>query len=264
MLANKLGARTQHDLDAAEHDFAEFRALELLAKPIRPSFDEDHLRAIHRYLFQDVYEWAGEPRTVNTSKPDDPAAFFPRQLFDTGVPAVFGQIAERNFRPDMPQDEFVNKLTRTYDELNHLHLFREGNGRTQRIFLNQLAARSGYAIDWNAVTAEQNDAVCRAAGHGDRQPMKAMLETVVQPAPRVQRPARNAQRHRLLERNRQASPTNDPQPEDQSAAPKARLADRARAYVDQQDRTAQERSAATKRLPAVDRPATLGGPERQQ
>ncbi len=267
VLANKIGARTQHDLDAAEHDLAEFRALELLAKPIRPSFDEDHLRGIHRHLFQDVYEWAGQPRTVNTSKPDDPAAFFPRQLFDTGVPAVFGQIAERNFRPEMPQDEFVNKLTRTYDELNHLHLFREGNGRTQRIFLNQIAARAGYEIDWSAVTAEQNDAVCRAAGHGDRQPMKAMLETVVRPAPKTPlagRLTRDAQRHRLLEQNRQASSSDYPQPEGKTAAPKARLADRARAYVDQQDRTAQERSAAAKRLPAVDRPATLDGPERQQ
>ena len=66
----------------------------------------------------DVYDWAGERRTVNTRKPEDRSApFFPMQRFDLGVPATFDQLAERNFRPGMPLDEFVNKLTRTYDEV---------------------------------------------------------------------------------------------------------------------------------------------------
>lgn len=251
VLANKIAARTQQALDAAEHDLAEFRALELADKPIPPTFDERHLRAIHRHLFQDVYEWAGERRTVNTSKPDDPAAFFPCQRFAVGVPATFEQIAERNFRTGMPVDEFVNKLTRTYDEVNHLHLFREGNGRTQRIFLTQLAEHSGFTLDWNAVTAQQNDTVCRAAGHGDREPMKAMLASVVQPmegSRPAPRPGREGQLQREARRTREADP-GGPESAQKDASPrraKPRLADQARTYVERQDQTAQQRSQAAK------------------
>ncbi|MEV0287909.1 Fic family protein [Kribbella sp. NPDC050820] len=268
VLANKVAARTQEDLDAAEHDLAEFRALELAAEPIPPSFDERHLRAIHRHLFQDVYEWAGEWRTVNTSKPDDPAAFFPCQRFAVGVPATFEQIAERDFRPGMPVDEFVNKLTRTYDEVNHLHLFREGNGRAQRIFLTQLAEHSGFTIDWNAVTAQQNDAVCRAAGHGDREPMKAMLASVVHPmagagpAPRL---GRDPQLQRDARRTRQADPAGleNAQTDASPRRARPRLADQARIYVERQEQTAQERSQTAKTDPgSMERSVGTEGMER--
>jgi cell filamentation protein len=179
VLANKVGARTQPDLDAIEDAMVEARTVQLRDRPIAATFDEQHLRAIHRHLFQDIYHWAGEPRTVDTSKPGDSAGFFPHQRFALGVPATFEQIRDRRFRPGMSRTEFVHKLTATYDEINHLHLFREGNGRAQRIFLNQLAEQAGYGIDWAGVTAKRNDQVCRAAGHGNVEPMWEMLNEAV-------------------------------------------------------------------------------------
>jgi hypothetical protein len=74
--------------DAAEYDLVEFRTIELSARPVKATFDEKHLNAIHRHLFQDIYSWAGELRTVDTSKPGDRAGFFPRQRFAFGVPAM--------------------------------------------------------------------------------------------------------------------------------------------------------------------------------
>lgn len=69
ILRNKVGARSQRDLDAAEADLAAARAYRLiLTNPIKPTGDLDELRAIHRHLFQDVYDWAGELRTVDISK----------------------------------------------------------------------------------------------------------------------------------------------------------------------------------------------------
>lgn len=271
VLANKVGARTQADLDAAEHDLSQLRALELAERPLKATFDEAHLREIHRYLFQDVYEWAGALRTVNTSKPDDSAGFFPCQQFRIGVPATFDQIQERNFRPGMDADEFVNKLSRTYDEINHLHPFREGNGRAQRIFLSQLADRAGFAIDWDSVTAARNDAVCRAAGHGDRGPMKAMLADVVHPKeapPSVVResrsPALRMAARRLREGQAIEQPADGPATNDSPGrSRRPRLADQARAYVEQQDKSAQQRTQATKADPgSIDRSLGSEGAER--
>src|SRR5690625_1026637 len=69
ILRNKVGARSQRDLDAAEADFTAARAYQLiLATPIKATGDLDELRAIHRHLFQDIYEWAGQLRTVDISK----------------------------------------------------------------------------------------------------------------------------------------------------------------------------------------------------
>ena len=221
-------------------------------------------------MFQDVYEWAGERRTVNTSKPDDPAAFFPCQRFAVGVSATFEQIAERHFRPGMPADEFVNKLTRTYDEVKNLHLFREGNGRTQRIFLTQLAEHSGFTIAWTAVTAEQNDAVCRAVGHGDREPMTAMVASVVRPidgagpAPRL---GGEGKLQRDARQTREAEP-DGPESAQTAASPRKnrpRLADQARTYIERQDQTAQQRSQAAKTDPeSIERSAGTEGIERSK
>jgi cell filamentation protein len=181
VLANKVGARTQQDLDTIEDNMVEARTVQLLRRPIAPTFDERHLRAIHRHLFHDIYSWAGQPRTVDTSKPGDSASFFPHQRFAFGAPATFEQLHARRFRRGMPRTEFVDKLTATYDEINHLHLFREGNGRAQRIFLHQLAEHAGCVIDWSGVGAQRNDHVCKAAGHGDLEPMRHMIDEIVRP-----------------------------------------------------------------------------------
>lgn len=226
VLANKVGARTQPDLDMIEDDLVEARTVQLLRRPVAPTFDERHLRAIHRHLFQDVYSWAGEPRKVDTSKPGS-LSFFPHQRFALGVPATFEQLRERRIRPGMPRTEFVDKLTATYDEINHLHLFREGNGRAQRIFLNQLAEHAGYQIDWAAIGADRNDQVCKAAGQGKVEPMRQMLDEIVRARGQVADDPDVAAALDLLAasnpRNRRARPTVDRGPERSYRPPSADL-----------------------------------------
>lgn len=157
ILANKIGARTQAELDRAEHDLVTLRAVQLDVHPIAGKFDLDHLRAVHRHLFQDVYPFAGEVRTVNIYKLNDPgSAFFPVERFAAGAAYVFGDLAEDNFLRGRAPDRFAAGLAKHFDAINHLHPFREGNGRTQRIFVDQLATAAGYQIDWTSVTPEQN------------------------------------------------------------------------------------------------------------
>lgn len=83
VLRNLLGLRTAAELTEAEYDFTLERRVELDKEPILGDFDLDHLRAIHHHLFQDIFDWAGELRTVDISKED--SNFLPRARFDTAA-----------------------------------------------------------------------------------------------------------------------------------------------------------------------------------
>lgn len=84
----------------------------------------------------------------------------------------------------LSRDRFVERLAYHYDQLNHLHPFREGNGRTQRIFWSRVAHDAGWHLDWLAVTGPENDAACRTAAEaGDLSALVALLGQVVVPVP---------------------------------------------------------------------------------
>lgn len=135
LLRNKVGARTRTALDEAEGDLSFARLVQLMDRPVRPTGDLDELRAIHRHLFQDIYDWAGQLRTVDIRKSVEGAQFFlPVSMIERA--AVF---AERELRADnmlcgMSRDHFIERLAYHYDSFNYTHPFREGNGRTQRVF----------------------------------------------------------------------------------------------------------------------------------
>ena len=131
LLRNKVGARTRTALDEAEGDLSFARLVQLMDRPVRPTGDLDELRAIHRHLFQDIYDWAGQLRTVDIRKSVEGAQFFlPVSMIERA--AVF---AERELRADnmlcgMSRDHFIERLAYHYDSFNYIHPFREGNGRT--------------------------------------------------------------------------------------------------------------------------------------
>ena len=135
-LRNKVGAGTKVALDDAEGDLSFARLMQLLDRPVKPTGGFDELRAIHRHLFQDVYDWAGEPRTVEISKGGDQFQF--RQFLDQGVAYVHGEIKKANFLRGLKAEEFAAKVGKIIGDLNYAHPFREGNGRTQFTFLMQL------------------------------------------------------------------------------------------------------------------------------
>lgn len=163
ILKNNVGARTQRELDTAEHNLVHVSATVLAANPIPGGFDLDHLRAIHRHLFQDVYPFAGELRVIDMHKADDPGGgFFPHQRLRDGANNVFGPLAEERHLRGLNRQDFVARAGHYLDSVNHLHPFREGNGRTQRVFFSQLATQAGHHIDWTTITPEQNVTASRA------------------------------------------------------------------------------------------------------
>lgn len=108
---------------------------------VHGQFDFDHHRAIHRHIFRDVYEWAGEPRTVDMGKTH---RLWPAATLVQSAPGIYGAIAKDNYLRDMEPDQFVGRLAEHWGEVNVLHAFREGNTRSQRVFFSQLADQAGY------------------------------------------------------------------------------------------------------------------------
>ena len=102
---------------------------------------------IHKYLFQDIYSWAGKMRTVEISKGGKP--FFPLSHFHNAFTHIDSLIAEYRKIDKCDKTQLAFKLAEILDNTNYLHPFREGNGRTQREFLRLLAMEKGLLLNLN-------------------------------------------------------------------------------------------------------------------
>ena len=139
-----------------------------------------HLRAVHGRLFQDVYAWAGETRTVDMTRRGGPA-FVGWARVEEEFAAVAGFVADRGGFVGAEREEFVTAAAGVYHRVNAIHAFREGNGRSQREWLSDLARGAGYRVDWTLVHGAVNDRACRLAREGDLRPLRVMLERITQP-----------------------------------------------------------------------------------
>lgn len=122
------------------------RVEELLENPIKIK-DSNTLLLIHHHLFQDVYEWAGKVRTVNICKDGKP--FFSGEQFHIGFQYIDKLISDYRKIKKSNKTEIAKKLSEILDNVNYLHPFREGNGRTQREFLRLLALEKGLKLNLN-------------------------------------------------------------------------------------------------------------------
>lgn len=145
VLINKLGIRDLSTLQQAERDFTFARLLELQRKSIVGKFDFKHLKTIHKYIFQDLYEWAGKTRSVNIAKGN--SEFCLVQNIDSFASTIFPAFFNECYAVRDDRTEFVKAFTSFYGEMNALHPFREGNGRTQREFARELCLKCGYIFD---------------------------------------------------------------------------------------------------------------------
>jgi len=144
ILINKPGIKDPDKLLKAEIRLTGYRMIKLQQEPIKGRFDFDHLKQIHRYVFQDLYEWAGVPRTVDIGKGN---LFCPVRNINSYAASVFGSFARDCMAAKADPDTFIRTLAKHYGDLNALHPFREGNGRTQREFTRELCLACGYDFD---------------------------------------------------------------------------------------------------------------------
>jgi cell filamentation protein len=179
VLRNRLGITDAAELARAEAELTSYRLIELRAHPLPGNYDLPHLQAFHRYIFGDLYDWAGELRTVTLGKG---GALFclPQDLVAT-ADDVFTRLARDHHLRGRDRTAFIDGLTALLAGVNALHPFREGNGRTQRAFLAQLARDAGYRIRWAELDPETNRAASAAARAGDTTPLREMLDRLVVP-----------------------------------------------------------------------------------
>jgi cell filamentation protein len=146
VLKNRLGITEAALLEQIEAAFVAARSYELARQPLQGHFDLAHLQAIHRYLFGDVYEWAGELRSIDIRKGGHRFAHH-AHIRNAAAP-IFKQLADENRLAGLGPAAFSSRAAHYHGELNALHPFREGNGRAQREFLSHLAQAAGYYIAW--------------------------------------------------------------------------------------------------------------------
>ncbi|MBV8775026.1 MAG: Fic family protein, partial [Deltaproteobacteria bacterium] len=136
-------------------------------------------QAIHRYLFQDVYPWAGELRTIDISKGGHRFAHH-THILNAAAP-LFQRLAEEKDLAGLDAAAFSERAAHYLGEVNALHPFREGNGRAQREFISQLARANGYSIAWRNVNPQDMLQASIASFKGDTSPLAAILRENISP-----------------------------------------------------------------------------------
>jgi cell filamentation protein, protein adenylyltransferase len=170
------------DADAlAEHEAqaTALRLAQLAASGLGGAYDLPHLQEFHRFIFQDVYSWASELRTVSLAKPG--SIFALPEHIESYATEVLRQLAVEQHLRGLPREQFAERLTHYYAEINAVHPFREGNGRAQRAFLRQLALDAGHTLAWEHLDAEALVHASRRGFQGDNLAMLKLIDEVLDP-----------------------------------------------------------------------------------
>ena len=174
VLKNKLGIRNTGKLELTEREFVTERIAQGVPEG---NFALVHLQAIHKHLFQDVYEWAGQIRTVEISKGTD--QFQPRQYIETGMADVHRRIVGAGYLRGTDATGFARQAGKFIGDVNYVHPFREGNGRTQAQYLKQLTERSGHRLDLAKLEPARWIEASRQAHKGEYEPMAQAIRAAL-------------------------------------------------------------------------------------
>lgn len=149
IMPNRLGIDDPNKLEVIEYDITASKTKDILVDYHPKALDFSCLLDLHRRLFEDIYDFAGQIRTVNIAKPDSPVPFCYADFILQESSRIFSELSRDNYLVGLEQLEFSQKLAYYASELNALHPFREGNGRTTRLFLDLLCNNAGYLIDFS-------------------------------------------------------------------------------------------------------------------
>ena len=135
--------------------------------------DYPHYKSIHRHLFQDVYEWAGEPRTVNMTKGGSP--FCRIEFIDSEMSKLFNAIRGEKHLKGLDFQAAAKRAAHYLVELNAIHPFREGNGRTQHAFLGLVLEHAGHPRDLSKIDPKRLLQAAIDGFNGDERPMYKVI-----------------------------------------------------------------------------------------
>jgi len=149
-LINLLDIQDEATLERAERKLTEL-AIEKISFA-EPPYNFAYVRNIHRILFSEIYEWAGEIRTVDISLGNTRFCTCSRIAPEAGK--LFCRLEEFAFFINLPKNRLIEKAAEFYTDVNVLHPFRDGNGRVQRILFEHLILNCGYSISWQQVSRQ--------------------------------------------------------------------------------------------------------------
>jgi cell filamentation protein len=178
VLVNKLDLRNQDELDDFETEITNARAGEPLPEG---NLDFAHFCAVHHHLFQDVYDWAGTPRTVRIFKQGS-AFCFPEHIHGHAA-KLFAELRTRDYLKNLSAKEFAEHAAHFLAELNAIHVFREGNGRTQLTFFALLADRAGQSLDLEKLDPDAMLHAMIASFDGDESELTKVIEELISAKP---------------------------------------------------------------------------------
>lgn len=186
VLRNKLDITDERQLYNMERDITAGRIFELRNEGITGTFDASHLKDIHKRIFGDVYDWAGEFRDIQIWKGG--TEFAAPDEIGGRLEKMCAGIRAKNYFRDMSHDEAANTMADTMAELNLIHPFREGNGRAQRAFLGQLALNAGYDLDFTKMSENDMRNASMSANRGQMNLMRylfrdALSDRIYEPGP---------------------------------------------------------------------------------
>ncbi|WP_208432180.1 BID domain-containing T4SS effector [Bartonella doshiae] len=195
VLKNKYGIKEQDILNKqCSHDVTQ-EMIKLYQEPLPEKFDSAYLKYIHKRLFQHTFEWAGETRDKSFTFKDGSVAFTPiikRKEFKTpfatskqvaeGLQNLDETLASKNYLKGLSREAFVDQTAALMIELHRLHPFREGNKRTQRMFVEKLALAAGHNLDFSLVTKKRKQFVSvEAMDNNNPEPMRHLLDDISHP-----------------------------------------------------------------------------------
>lgn len=153
ILKNKLNIRNLELLKKAEYEITMIKQMELLQNPVNGNLTKNHLMNIHKFIFGDIYSFAGKIRREQISKAD--TMFYPPNLINKELNKVFFKIKSERMIYEKSEEKIFDNIAYVMAELNIIHPFREGNGRTIREFIRLMAKKCGYSLNWGNIDSNE-------------------------------------------------------------------------------------------------------------
>ena len=141
------------------------------------NFDYSHYKAIHHHLFQDIYEWAGSSRIINISKGS--SLFASCEYVDQAMNTILNRFSQCSEDISSPPS-FSQRIAYYFSEINAIHPFREGNGRTLRAFLDCYCKRKELKINWTSISRDRYIQAVIAGFNGDNIPLERLFLTSIE------------------------------------------------------------------------------------
>ncbi len=179
VLVNNFGLTNIDELSTVERQITGAAYAKLEQQPIDGNFDLNHLQAIHKALFEEIYAWAGCIREKGFISKGN-SLFCAAELIVPYSNELFRKLKSESLLTGLDRKRFIERIAFYIAEINALHPFREGNGRTQRIFANQLARQAGWNLNLTRIAP---DKLCDAyiESMTDDTALIALLDQSVEP-----------------------------------------------------------------------------------